>query len=239
VIDRKAVIVGAGGGIGAAVAQALEAQGYDAIHTVSRSDPGEGSAHVTHWTSDYSDTSIARIGAAISGAPGRLERLVICNGVLQGDGFRPERALRQLDSDVTSQIFHANATIPMLWLGAFTDAIRGAEAPRVAVLSARVGSIEDNRLGGWYSYRASKAALNMMLRCASVEFTRINKRAQILAFHPGTVDTDLSRPFQRGVPEGKLFTPEFVASRLVTLLDGLGPSGELKYLDWDGQAIPF
>ncbi|MDG1011736.1 MAG: SDR family NAD(P)-dependent oxidoreductase [Luminiphilus sp.] len=234
----KAVVVGVGG-IGAAVANALIEQGYDEVHAVSRTTAPGLSSQVRHWSSDYSDASIESISGAISDRSGTLERLVITNGILQGEDYRPERALRQLSRATMTKIFEVNTMLPMLWLGAFHEALRQAEQPRMAVLSARVGSIGDNHLGGWYSYRASKAALNMMLQCASVEFGRLNKSAQILAFHPGTVDTPLSEPFQRGVPEGKLFTPEFVAGRLVELLENSPTTERLLYLDWDGKPIPF
>ncbi len=234
----KAVVVGVGG-IGAAVANALLDQGYGEVHAVSRSSSLDLSAGVHHWYSDYSAASIESVASSITEQPGTLERLIITNGILQGDDYRPERALRQLDGPTMAKIFEVNTLLPMLWLAAFHDALRRADQPRVAILSARVGSIEDNRLGGWYSYRASKAALNMMLQCASVEFGRLNKSAQIVAFHPGTVDTALSQPFQRGVPENKLFKPAFVAERLVTLLDEVPTTERLLYLDWDGKPIPF
>ena len=237
-MTAKAVVVGAGGGIGAAVARELAARDY-AVHTVSRSRTPVGGCGGQHWCSDYSESSIAAVVQAIAESPGSLERLVIANGILHGEGFRPERALEHIDAAVAQQIFQVNTVLPMQWLAAFSSALKQAERPRVAVLSARVGSIEDNRLGGWYSYRASKAALNMMLKSASVEFARRNKRAQLIAFHPGTVDTALSEPFQRGVAEGKLFSPLFVGQRLVGLLDEVPTTGDLLYLDWDGKPIPY
>jgi len=112
-------------------------------------------------------------------------------------------------------------------------------ACRVTVFSARVGSVSDNRLGGWYGYRASKAALNMMLKTASVELKRRAKGVKLVSFHPGTTDTSLSKPFQKNVPEGKLFTPDFVAQQLLSLESRLVLDGELSYLDWQGQEIPF
>jgi NAD(P)-dependent dehydrogenase (short-subunit alcohol dehydrogenase family) len=237
-LTAKAVVVGAGGGIGAAVALELATRDY-AVHTVSRSQAAAKGCRGQHWCSDYSESSIAAVAQAIAESPGSLERLVIANGILHGEGFRPERALEHIDAGVVQQVFQINTVLPMQWLAAFSSALKEAELPRIAVLSARVGSIEDNRLGGWYSYRASKAALNMMLKSASVEFARRNKRAQLIAFHPGTVDTALSEPFQRGVAEGKLFSPSFVAQRLVGLLDEVPTTGDLLYLDWDGKPIPF
>ena len=235
----KAVVVGAGGGIGRAVAEALCLRGADAVHTISRHDSFSGTAHTQHWQTDHSPESMARVAEAIDGSPGTLERLVICLGVLQGSGIRPERALRQLDSEAASHVFEVNTILPMQWLASFQGALKNAARPRIAVLSARVGSIADNRLGGWYSYRASKAALNMMLQCASIEFARLNKAAQLMAYHPGTVDTPLSEPFQRGVAPDKLFTPEFTATRLLQLLDDVSSTGTLAYVDWDGKTIPF
>ena len=107
------------------------------------------------------------------------------------------------------------------------------------MLSARVGSIGDNGLGGWYSYRGSKAALNMMLRCAALEMRRVNPAAKIMAYHPGTVDTPLSQPFQASVAPEKLFSPERAAEALDTVLTSLTADGELSYLDWQGETIPW
>jgi NAD(P)-dependent dehydrogenase (short-subunit alcohol dehydrogenase family) len=127
----------------------------------------------------------------------------------------------------------------MLILSALWSLMRSSTQPRVAVLTARVGSLSDNELGGWYSYRASKAALNMMLKCAAIEVRRINKNAKLIAYHPGTVDSPLSKPFQRSVPEGKLFSPEFSAEQLDNLMTSAVPDGRLSYLDWAGQAIDW
>ncbi len=107
-----------------------------------------------------------------------------------------------------------------------------------AALSARVGSIGDNRLGGWHGYRASKAALNMLLRCLHVELVRTRPEALCVGLHPGTVDTPLSRPFQRGVPEGRLFTPEDAAARLLAVLDGLRAEHGGCVLDHAGVVVP-
>ena len=109
----------------------------------------------------------------------------------------------------------------------------------MAALSARVGSIGDNHLGGWYAYRSSKAALNMMLRTLSIEYGRRVKNVKIISFHPGTTDTALSKPFQASVPSDKLFTPEFVAGRLYGIMAEAEIDGQLSYLDWDNKAIPW
>jgi NAD(P)-dependent dehydrogenase (short-subunit alcohol dehydrogenase family) len=109
----------------------------------------------------------------------------------------------------------------------------------VTVFSARVGSISDNHLGGWYSYRTSKAALNMLLKTVSIEFSRRAKNIKIISFHPGTTDTLLSKPFQKNVPEGKLFTCEFVANQLISIVSDTAIDGELSYVDWQGRNIDW
>jgi len=233
---QKAVIIGAGG-IGVALADKWQQSGHYDVHVVSRDTSIDSSWQ--GWQSDYSDESLAQISAGIAAAPGELSRLVITNGVLQGDGFRPERALRQLSRTAMARVLEINTVLPMLALAAFESQLKNVSRPRVAVLSARVGSIGDNRLGGWYSYRASKSALNMMLQCAAIELHRVNRSLKLIAFHPGTTDTPLSKPFQRGVPADKLFTPKFVADQLSAILDTIETDGRLSYLDWAGEPIPW
>lgn len=117
--------------------------------------------------------------------------------------------------------------------------LRGKHRCSFASLSARVGSISDNQLGGWYAYRASKAAQNMLLRTFAIEWRRLNRQGCCLLLHPGTTDTGLSKPFQARVPEGKLFTPDFVAERLLTVIAEHGPEDSGQFYAWDGQPIPW
>jgi NAD(P)-dependent dehydrogenase (short-subunit alcohol dehydrogenase family) len=109
----------------------------------------------------------------------------------------------------------------------------------VVALSARVGSIGDNRLGGWYAYRASKSALNMMLKTVSVEYARRVKNVKLISFHPGTTDTALSKPFQASVPKQNLFSTAFVADCLMGIMDEAEVDGQLSYVDWNGKAIAW
>jgi NAD(P)-dependent dehydrogenase (short-subunit alcohol dehydrogenase family) len=158
---------------------------------------------------------------------------------LSGDDISPERKLADLNSENLQEVLTVNSVLPAMVLKAFWPLIRASNIPRIAVLSARVGSIEDNRLGGWYAYRASKAALNMLVRTASIELKRLNRRAKLIAYHPGTVDTPLSKPFQRSIPSDQLLTPEFAARRLHEVLLEADDAGELSYLDWRGETIPW
>ena len=135
--------------------------------------------------------------------------------------------------------FQVNAIGPALVAKHFLPRLPKDRPARFAVLSARVGSIEDNRLGGWYGYRASKAALNMLVRSLAIELARTRPLAVCVALHPGTVDTALSRPFQRNVAAQKLFTPAYAAGRLLDVLDGLGPGDSGGFYAYDGTRIPF
>ena len=125
----------------------------------------------------------------------------------------------------------------MLWIQKLTPVLTGKSPCTFVLFSARVGSISDNRLGGWYSYRASKAALNMMVKTAAIELARRAKNIKLIAFHPGTTDTPLSKPFQKNVPESKLFSAEFVAKQLLEIVEKTPHDQMASYLDWQGEKI--
>ncbi|MGE8370299.1 MAG: SDR family NAD(P)-dependent oxidoreductase, partial [Pseudomonas putida] len=153
-------------------------------------------------------------------------------------GTKAEKSLAQLDLTSLQASFVTNAFAPILLLKHLMPLLRKGPAT-FAALSARVGSISDNRLGGWYSYRASKAALNQLLHTASIELKRLNPNATVLALHPGTTDTELSRPFQGNVPEGKLFEPAFAARCVIEQVGRLGPSESGSFWGWDGERIAW
>ena len=133
----------------------------------------------------------------------------------------------------------SNALVPINWLQQLLPIIKQSSHCKIVVFSARIGSITDNKLGGWYSYRASKAALNMLLKTAAPEFKRRAPCSQIIAFHPGTTDSSLSRPFQHNVPNGKLFSAYWVANRLFNILNDLDLDTGLKFIDYDMQPIDW
>jgi NAD(P)-dependent dehydrogenase (short-subunit alcohol dehydrogenase family) len=135
--------------------------------------------------------------------------------------------------------FLINTIGPAMCAKYFLPLLRRDEKAVFAALSARVGSISDNRMGGWYAYRASKAALNMILKTLSIEYGRRFKQAVIAGLHPGTVDTNLSKPFQSNVQPGKLFTPELAAKQLVDVIDGLTPEDSGYLFDWAGKRVEF
>ena len=168
-----------------------------------------------------------------------IKQVFICHGLLHNDVIHPEKRLQEFSADSFTQVLTANTITPMLWLKNLVPVLKGKQDCKVVVFSARVGSISDNKIGGWYSYRASKAAINMLLKSAAVELSRSAKNIKIISFHPGTTDTPLSKPFQKNVPENKLFTSEFVAKQLLQIVSDNDVDGEASFLDWQGKTIPW
>lgn len=259
-----AVVVGASGGIGAAlVAHLLAGPGVTRVVALARdmarlkaalaaagafADATAASADAA-WAQADERLSLARVdladeasiaqaaaGVAQSSAPPRL--VIVASGRLHGGGLRPEKHWGALDAAALAQAFAVNATGPALVAKHFLPLLPRQGKAVFAALSARVGSIEDNRSGGWYAYRASKAALNMMIRTLAIELARRAPQAACIGLHPGTVDTALSQPFQANVPPGKLFSPAQSAGYLLRVIDRIGPADSGNVFAWDGQRIP-
>ncbi len=229
---KTAVVVGASGGIGGAVADTLEAGGeYDTVIRLSRSGDGPVPLDLT------SEDSIRNAANWLADKQINPSLVFVATGLLHEDGKGPEKSLRQLDAEWLTKNYQVNAIGPALVAKYFLPLMERIETIRFAALSARVGSISDNRLGGWYGYRASKAALNMMIRNLSIEWSRKNDRSIIVALHPGTVDTGLSVPFQGNVPPEKLFDSARAARQLLTVLEALKPADSGKIFAWDGTEI--
>lgn len=172
---------------------------------------------------------------------GPIDLLINASGVLQDEaaGLRPEKRLEALDAAQLAKSFAVNAIGPALVARAFFPQLRAAQRPVLANLSARVGSIGDNGLGGWYGYRASKAALNQLTRTLAIELKRRAPNAVVVALHPGTVETNLSKPFPGGTPKAERFSPERAAQQLLSVLNGLGPPDSGRFLAWDGTPIDW
>ncbi|MBP7663261.1 MAG: SDR family NAD(P)-dependent oxidoreductase [Shewanella sp.] len=151
----------------------------------------------------------------------------------------PEKTIRHLSSEQLLQRLHSNVIIPAQYLRALFRYLSRSPEVRVLVLSAKVGSITDNQLGGWYSYRMSKAALNMLVKNFSLEVARLNPSACIVSVHPGTTDTPLSEPFQSNLAQGQLQTAAQTAQRLLKVRDSLTPAVSGALLNWDGSVLPF
>ncbi len=222
-----AVIIGATGGIGAALADAIEAGGLHA--NVIRL--GRSSAPPLDLLSEQS------IAATAEACGTGLTLVIDATGFLHGDGFMPERSWKQLDPAHMAHAFAVNATGPALLMKHFLPCLSRDRRAVFATLSARVGSIEDNHLGGWYAYRASKAALNQLMRTAAIELRRQSPQSICVSVHPGTVATDLSAPFAKAGLE--LQDSTLAASRILAVLDGLMPEQNGGFFDHHGVPIPF
>ncbi len=229
--DTSAVVFGASGGIGAAVAEALGASGaFGAVHRLARSLSGE--AHL-----DLEDEpSIAAAAARVAEGPAPT-LIFVATGVLH-HGQAPERSYRAMTAEHLMRDYRVNTVGPALVAKHFLPLMPRDRRAVFAALSARVGSIGDNRLGGWHAYRASKAGLNMILRNLAIELARSHPQMVVAGLHPGTVDTGLSAPFQKGVAAQKLFTPAYSAERMLAVLDGLTPGDSGGVFAWDGARIP-
>lgn len=229
----SAVVVGASGGIGGAFEAALVEEGaFDIVHGFARSRSGP-------YRLDLLDeASIAAAAAHVAQGPAPA-LVIVATGLLHEGDLGPEKALRDLDPAWLSRLYAVNAIGPALVAKHFLPLMPRTGSPVFAALSARVGSISDNRLGGWHGYRASKAALNMLVRNLAIEERRRNDRAIVVALHPGTVDTALSRPFQGNVQPGRLFDAERAALQLLDVIEELKVTDSGKLFDYEGTEILF
>lgn len=233
-----AAVFGASGGIGAALARALATRGVEKIYAGSRSgDVPEGSAIRPFRFELTDEASIASAAELMRDTPPDL--VIVASGVLTlGDGTGPEKNLKQIDADAMSEVFALNTIGPAIIAKHMLPLLPRDRHGVFAALSARVGSISDNRLGGWHSYRASKAALNMLIRNFAIEFGRTHGQAVVVGLHPGTVESALSAPFQSNLPDGQLTAPEDAAANLLKVMDALGPDQSGKVFDWKGEEVP-
>lgn len=224
----KALVIGSRGGIGQALADALDARGDTVARLHRRSDP----------PIDLDDEETIRGAAEALVAAAPFDLILVATGLLHGQGVEPEKSLKAIRGAALDRYFRVNATGPALIARFFLPLLPRDRRGVFAALSARVGSISDNRLGGWIGYRASKAALNQIIRTLAIEWARTHPRAIIAGLHPGTVDTALSRPFQRNLPPGQLLTPDKSASALLGVLDRLEPGDSGGCFDWQGERVP-
>ncbi len=235
---RSAAVFGASGGIGRALCEGLAARGCERIHAGSRGGEGPPGAGITPFAFDLQDeASIAAAAAAMTNDP--PEWVIVTTGVLTlADGTGPERTFKRLDAGAMAEVFALNTIGPALIAKHMLAIMPRGSAFRFAALSARVGSISDNRLGGWHSYRASKAALNMLLRNFALEMARTHPEGVVVGLHPGTVDSALSQPFRSGLADGQLTTPDDAATNLLGVLAGLTPAQSGRVFDFRGEDVP-
>ena len=187
------------------------------------------------------EDSIRAASVAVSATAPRLHLVINCAGLLHdaATGIAPEKRLADVRPDALSASFAVNAFGPLLVAKHFEGLLAHEERAVFASISARVGSIGDNRLGGWYAYRGAKAAQNMFTKTLSIEWARSRRNVICVALHPGTTDTDLSRPFQANVAPDKLFPVERTVRQLLVVIDALQPQDTGRFLGWDDVGIPW
>ncbi|EAZ90896.1 SDR family NAD(P)-dependent oxidoreductase [Crocosphaera chwakensis] len=168
-----------------------------------------------------------------------LHLVVNCVGILHGNNINPEKSLRHINTENLLTYFQVNSIASVLLAKHLLPFFRHSHNSVFATISAKVGSIEDNYLGGWYGYRASKAALNMFLKTISIEYKRTCPHTIVVALHPGTTDTNLSKPFQKNVPPEKLFSVERTVKQLLTIIDNLTENDTGQFFSWDGSCLPW
>lgn len=250
---QHALVMGASGGIGLAIAQKLaadpalqtlvlcaaHANASEALQALQQDCSQRHIATLLIDTDISDEDSLAALALALSAQNMPLDLVVNAAGLLHGPGLMPEKTVTQVSAASMQRVFAVNAFGPMLLIKALWPWLRAKRPVVFASLSARVGSIEDNQLGGWYSYRAAKAAQNQFLKTAAIELTRINPQSIVLALHPGTTDTALSQPYQANVRPEKLFAPAFVAESLLNIIEHASPADSGSFIAWDGKRIAW
>lgn len=237
--NLNAAVVGASGGIGSALVEALAGDPAVAhVYAAARSELSDLPPRAEPVRIDITDEGSIEAAAARCGADRGLDIVIVATGMLHDLPHRqPEKSWAELDAENLARAFAVNSTGPALVAKHFLPLLNRERRAVFAALSARVGSIGDNRLGGWYAYRASKAALNMIIRTLAVELRRLNASAVCIGLHPGTVDTALSAPFQSRVPAAQLFSPERAAQQLLRVVAESSVKHSGRLLAWDGKEI--
>lgn len=220
----NALVIGSNGTIGKALIEQLSA-----THQV---------ATLSRQKTDYSESSLQEAAREFA-ALGDFDRIVCCIGVLQDSLVSPEKNLNQVTAAGLEYYFKVNTILPMLCLKYFHSLLSRQRTSVFACLSAMVGSIEDNKLGGWYGYRSSKAALNMLVKTTAIEVARVNKNARIIAVHPGTTESELSAPFAANVKQENYYTPTQSANRIVSVMQQLGKDDSGSFYNWNGAKLPW
>lgn len=253
--DAHVLIVGASQGIGYGFVQALLSS--PTVHTVYATYRTSGQAEALLALKEVGKdkegrdrliclpmdiTQDADISAGIEHIKThtlKLNVVVNCVGFLHDETTKPEKSLKQLNVEQLTRYFQINSIGPILLAKHLVPLMKGSDRSIFATLSAKVGSIGDNYLGGWYGYRSSKAALNMLMRTAAIEYGRKSPKTIVVMLHPGTTDTRLSQPFQRNVPPGKLFSVDKTVSQLLSVMDGLKQEDSGHFFSWDGNRLPW
>ena len=236
-MPKNVVIIGASGSIGSALTRLYSDENSTRVFAFSRKKTNISLPNVVEDHIDLvNEDSISVVASKYFGEV-EIDALIIASGALHTKDFFPEKSLRDISVEKFQTIFAINSIGPALIFKHFTKFLSRDRPGILAAISARVGSISDNQLGGWYSYRASKAALNMIIKNTSIEVRRRCPKAIVVGLHPGTVNSKLSEPFQSNVPTEKLFTSQYAANKLKNVLDALDIDDNGKCWDFNGSLI--
>ena len=232
--NKNIAIFGANGTIGSAMLAFYQNESH--VYAFSRSDFDASDSNLDKiLLDDYKDKTLAR--AASAHENDFFDKIIICIGMLHNENFMPEKRIEDFSEKQFMKTMEINTLIPSLIAKNFYKKLKKDEESILAFLSARVGSITDNRTGGWYSYRASKASLNMMVKNFSIELGRYNKKLVVIGLHPGTVDSHLTQPFQKNLEDSKIFSADFSVSKLSSVIDSLSVESSGKCIDWEGKIV--
>lgn len=238
-LPNVAAVFGSSGGIGGAMCSALANADVGLIHAGSRRGTAPSHPAIRPFLFDLSDEA-SIVAAAQMMADQPPELVIVATGALSlPGGSGPERSYKAVEPEAMAQAFAINTIGPAMIARHILPLVPRRGRSVFAVISAKVGSISDNRIGGWHSYRASKAALNMLVRNWAIELSRTHPDAIVVSLHPGTVDTALSAPFQKNLPDGQLASPEASAANLLRAIGGLGPDHSGNMIGWDGSILPL
>ena len=246
----NAFIVGASRGIGLGfVRKALQNSQYTKIFATYRQESSADELFTLQQQNEdrliclqvdiTQESQIAAAVEQISQIVDRLHLVIYCVGILHEGEFQPEKSLKQIDAENLLYYFQINSIGAVLLAKHIMPLLRHRDRNIFASISAKVGSIGDNYLGGWYGYRASKSALNMFLRTTAIEYSRRCRQTIVVALHPGTTDTGLSQPFQKNVPPEKLFPVEKTVNLLWTVMENLDIKDSGQFFSWDGTQLPW
>ena len=231
---QKIAIFGANGTIGQALCAHYQKQSD--VYAFTRNDFDiDESGLVKILLDDFDEDSVFQ--AANKFDNDFFDKIIVSIGILHNESFMPEKRIEEVSSDQFLEIIRINTLVPTLIARSFYKKLKKNDKSTLAFLSARVGSITDNRSGGWYSYRASKAALNMVIKNLSIELRRYNKELVVIGLHPGTVDSLLSQPFQKNLEDSKIFSADFSVLKLSSVIDSLDIDDSGKCIAWDGEDI--
>ena len=232
----RVAIIGASGGIGSTLSRQIRALDRDnTIVEIVRNKSKKNQFEMNM----LDEHSVAKCAEEIKDKYGSFDVILNTTGLLHTKNHSPERTFREIDLDYLQEVFQVNTYIPFLISKYFVPILTKESASIIAFMSARLGSISDNKLGGWYSYRSSKTALNMLIKTLSIELSYSNKNAICIGLHPGTVDTQLSKPFTQKIKNKKVFTKEEAGGYLIKTLNNINHNDTGNIIDWHGKTIPY